>query len=75
MLGTSTVTAGTATFSTSTLPVGPGQVTAAYSGDTNYTASTSAVAMVDVTFNGTVTVMAADSVGDQSSASLAVMVQ
>ncbi len=42
VLGTTTVSAGVATFSTSTLNVGAHTITAAYSGDTNWSASTSA---------------------------------
>ena len=41
LLGTSTVTAGVATLTTATLPLGASTVTAVYSGDSNFTASTS----------------------------------
>lgn len=44
-LGTGTVTAGSATFTTSTLTIGPNSITAVYSGDSSYnSASSSALA-------------------------------
>ena len=74
-LGASSVASGSATFTTSSLPIGAEQITAAYSGDANYNASTSAASTVDVAFTGTVTVTASDSIGDQSSTNLSVVVQ
>jgi hypothetical protein len=41
LLGASTVTAGVATLMTAALPIGASSVTAVYSGDSNFTASTS----------------------------------
>jgi hypothetical protein len=41
LLGTSTVSAGAATLTTAALPLGASNVTAVYSGDSNFTASTS----------------------------------
>src|SRR5262249_30966324 len=43
LLGSGSVTSGTAALTTSTLSVGSHSITAQYSGDTNYNASTSAV--------------------------------
>jgi hypothetical protein len=40
-LGTGTISSGIATYSTSTLAVGPHSITASYGGDTNYNSSTS----------------------------------
>jgi hypothetical protein len=74
-LGTSSIASGSATFTTSSLPIGSAQIAATYSGDANYTASTSAVSTVDVSFTGTVTVTATDSIGDQSSTTLSVVVR
>jgi Bacterial Ig-like domain (group 3) len=42
-LGTAPLSAGTAAFSTATLPVGLNSITAAYSGDTNFTGSSSSI--------------------------------
>ncbi|MGP8259228.1 MAG: MBG domain-containing protein [Acidobacteriaceae bacterium] len=55
LLGTSTMTAGVATLSTAALPIGASSVTAVYSGDTNFAASTSSgvaetVSSADFTF-------------------------
>jgi hypothetical protein len=47
-LGTATLTSGTATFSTATLSNGPHTIVAAYSGDANFSASSSAVVAVTV---------------------------
>jgi hypothetical protein len=47
-LGTATLSGGTATFSTSSLTVGSHSITAAYSGDANFAASTSTVVTVVV---------------------------
>jgi Glycoside hydrolase family 44/Bacterial Ig-like domain (group 3) len=48
-IGTGTLSSsGSATFTTSTLAVGPHSITSAYAGDTNFAASTSAVASVTV---------------------------
>jgi hypothetical protein len=47
-LGTATLTSGTATFSTATLSNGSHTITAAYSGDANFSASSSAVVAVTV---------------------------
>ncbi|MEI2750128.1 MAG: PKD-like domain-containing protein [Ferruginibacter sp.] len=48
LLGTATITAGSATFSTSTLSTGSHSLTAVYSGDADYTTSTSSVLSQDV---------------------------
>jgi len=49
LLGTGTVAGGVATFTTSTLPIAVYTVTAVYSGDTNFTGSTSSATTVTVT--------------------------
>src|SRR5271157_1377003 len=48
-LGTGTLTAGVATLSTSSLTVGTHPITAVYSGDTNFTTSTSSVLSQNIT--------------------------
>jgi hypothetical protein len=55
--------------------VGTSSVTATYSGDTNYAASTSSSTSLDITFSTSIAVTAADLAGDNSSANLAVTVQ
>ena len=55
VVGTSPVSNGAATFTTSLLPTGTASITAAYSGDTNFTASTSASTSVTVTGYGSTT--------------------
>ena len=47
-LGTGTVTAGVATLTTTTLPAGSDSITAVYSGDTNFSGSTSAALIITV---------------------------
>ena len=49
LLGTGTVSGGVASFTTSTLPIAVYTVTAVYSGDTNFTGSTSTATTVTVT--------------------------
>ena len=58
-LGTGTLAGGTATYSTSSLPLGNNVITASYSGDTNFTASTASSVTVTVAQN-VLTVMAAN---------------
>ena len=74
-LGTGTLIAGAATLTTSTLPVGSQPVTASYAGDALYAPSISAAGSVDVVFTGTLAVTASDTVGDQSTTNLTVIVQ
>jgi hypothetical protein len=74
-LGMASLSSGTATFTTSALPIGSQQVIATYSGDTGYTGSASATSALDVAFSGTITITASDTIGDKSSASLAIVVQ
>jgi phosphotransferase system HPr-like phosphotransfer protein len=50
-LGTATLTNGAATYSTTTLPLGSNVITASYSGDTNFTASTASSVSVTVAQN------------------------
>ncbi|HEY2156870.1 MAG TPA: Ig-like domain repeat protein [Isosphaeraceae bacterium] len=52
-LGTASVNGGVATLTTSALPLGTASVTAAYSGDVSFTASTSPALSVQVTQAGT----------------------
>ena len=56
VLGTSTVVNGVATVATSTLPVGSDPITATYSGDTNYIASTATLTQTVNKLSPTVTV-------------------
>jgi hypothetical protein len=73
-LGTSVLTAGSATFSTTSLPLGSQAVIATYSGDSNYSSSSSAVTMLNVSSTLALTITAADGQGDQSSADVAIIV-
>ncbi len=57
LLGSATVTNDTATITTTALSVGNNAVTAVYSGDTNYPASTSGVALVPVALASTTTTL------------------
>ncbi|WBP85190.1 Ig-like domain repeat protein [Kitasatospora cathayae] len=57
LLGTATLVAGVATFTTSTLGVGSHALTAVYGGDTDFSGSTSPVDTQTVTPAGTVTVL------------------
>ncbi len=59
-LGSSNLASGKATFSSSTLAVGDHALTAKYSGDSSYTASTSSAITIDVTFASTVAVSVSD---------------
>ncbi|HWE38727.1 MAG TPA: Ig-like domain repeat protein, partial [Isosphaeraceae bacterium] len=52
-LGSASVTGGVATLQTATLPLGTSSVTADYSGDVSFTASTSPAVSVQVTFAAT----------------------
>ncbi len=56
-LGTSTLSAGVATFTTSPLPTGSDSITATYSGDTNFTTSTSTPVTVTVAQASTTTTL------------------
>jgi hypothetical protein len=51
-LGTATLTNGTAAYSTTTLPLGSNALTASYSGDANFAASTATGVSVTVAANG-----------------------
>jgi hypothetical protein len=73
-LGTSVLTAGSATFTTTSLPLGSQAVIATYSGDANYSSSSSAVTMLNVSSTLALTVTASDPQGNQSSANVAVTV-
>jgi trimeric autotransporter adhesin len=56
-LGTQTLTGGVATLNISTLPIAANSITAKYSGDTNFTQSTSPAVTVTVTQASTTTVV------------------
>ena len=56
-LGTGSLSSGTATFSTSSLTAGSHSITAVYSGDTNYTTSTSAITTQTVNKASTTTTL------------------
>ena len=58
-LGTATLTGGVATYSAGAMPLGNNVITASYSGDTNFTASTASSVSVTVALN-VLTVTAAD---------------
>ena len=49
MLGTGTLTGGVTTFTTTTLPLGSNSITAVYSGDTDFSTSTSVAVSQTVT--------------------------
>ena len=48
-LGTGTLSAGVATYATTSLPIGSDSITAVYAGDTNFNGSTSSAVIVTVT--------------------------
>jgi len=74
-LGASSLTGGSATFTTKSLPLGSQAVIATYSGDSAYDTSSSAVTLLKVSENVALTVTAADAFGNQSSANVAVTIQ
>jgi hypothetical protein len=75
-IGTGTLNAqGVATFSTSSLSVGPHSVSATYPGSGNELAANSAPAATDITFTTSVLLSASDSAGDSSNATLSVTVK
>ena len=54
-IGTASISGGTATFASTTLPVGTNTITAVYGGDTNFTGSTATVPISEVVLSGTLT--------------------
>ena len=72
MLGTVTLTSGTASFTTSSLAVGTHSIKAVYAGDTNFKASTSAVLkqVVNSSSDVVVAVTIAPSLVDQALSAL-----
>jgi len=60
LLGSAAVKSGSASLTTSSLPIGSGTLTAAYSGDATYPAATSAPVTIDVTLSAKFTVQAVD---------------
>jgi Bacterial Ig-like domain (group 3) len=70
-LGTSPLAGKSATFTSTSLPLGSQAVIATYSGDSTYGISSSAVTLLDVSSNVTLTISASDPIGNQSSAKLA----
>ena len=75
LLGTATLSGGTARLTTSTLPVGAQNITAIYSGDTSLATSSSAGVGVDVTFTTALPISVSDNTGNTSSANLALTIQ
>lgn len=73
-LGTATLVAGSASLTTSSLPLGAQTITATYGGDSTYSGSSSARSL-DVSFTGVIAITATDSAGDQSSANLTLTAQ
>lgn len=59
-LGSSAVSNGAASLTTSSLPIGARTITAKYSGDSTYPAASSAALAVDVAFTSTITAQAVD---------------
>ena len=75
-LGTATLDAqGTATFTTTALPVGPNSVYASYPGAGKSGPATSQPASTDVTFSASVLLSASDNAGNASSTTLSVTVK
>ncbi len=74
-LGSATLASGSATLTSSALPVGTQSIIATYGGDSTYSGSTSSASSLDVAFTATIAVTAADTLGDTSSANLALTVQ
>jgi len=75
ILGTSPLKSGSATFTTSSLPVGVRSITATYSGDSNFSASTSGISQVDVTLNSTISVEVSDNTGNSAMQTLSVTIK
>ena len=73
-LGAVTLVSGSASLTTSLLPLGAQTITATYGGDSTYSGSSS-IHSLDVTFTGVVAITATDSAGDQSSANLTLAAQ
>jgi subtilase family serine protease len=74
-LGTSVLNGGSATFTTTSLPLGSQAVMALYNGDAAFNISSSAVTLLNVSSNVALTVTATDALGYQSSANVAVIFQ
>jgi hypothetical protein len=73
-LGMATLASGSASLTTNVLPIGAQTITAAYSGDSTYSGSSSTHSL-DVGFTGVIAITASDCAGDQSSANLTVSTQ
>jgi hypothetical protein len=74
-IGTASLANGTASFSSNTLSLGTHAITAQYSGDSNFSASTSPAVTVNILYTATLSVTGTDGAGDTGSATLAVTVQ
>ncbi|WP_058189093.1 Ig-like domain repeat protein [Terracidiphilus gabretensis] len=75
VLGTGSVSGGSATLTTSSLAIGNHSIVASYGGDSTFTGSNSAATAVDVTLTAPVTVQVMDNAGNIAAQSLTVTVQ
>lgn len=73
-LGTAQLANGTASFTTSTLPIGSQSITAQYEGNTTDSASTSIATTVDVTFSTIIAITVQDNAGNIGSVNLPITI-
>jgi hypothetical protein len=71
-LGNSPLSVGSASFTTTALPLGSQAVIASYGGDSDYSGSSSAVTLLNVSSTVTLAITASDVWGDQSSTKVAI---
>jgi subtilase family serine protease len=76
LLGSAAVSGGSASITTSSLPIGTRKLTAAYGGDSTYPAATSTPVSVDVTFTSTIMAQAINTTtGDMAQQSVTITVK
>jgi hypothetical protein len=75
VLSTVSLASGSASFTTSSLPIGVQAITATYGGDSTYSGSSSSNQSLDVSFTGVIAITTSDSAGDQSATNLTVTAQ
>lgn len=75
ILGKSPLKSGSATFTTSSLPVGVQSITATYGGDSNFGASTSNISQLDVTLTSSIAVEVSDNAGNLAMQNLSLTVK
>jgi hypothetical protein len=75
VLGTASASGGTATLTTSSLPIGKQTILASYAGDSTFKGSNSSPSSLDVTLTAPLTVLVSDSAGNTAAQPLTVTVQ